>query len=411
MFTIRCRLAPRRLSLSWACFLLVLWLSPLTASAVNLTGLAITPPNPTIQAGKNIQLTATGSYDDVTQLVITKAKQVSAGTSYTCALSPDGTIKCWGSNGYGQLGNGTITSSSTPVAVSGLSTAVAVSAGGTHTCAVLTDGTIKCWGANGYGQLGNGPTTYYTTPTPTLSYLPLVWSSNNLAVASVNSIGLVQALASGTAPITASTGSISASTTVTVISDNPPVAANMNLMTLSGVLVNWTPVVVDADGDPVSCRLGTPPANGTATIASDCSSGTYQSNPGFVGTDSFIYIANDGQFDSNPGTVTVAVTEGTVDQICVKNNPVSIFTQTGKQGTLTITFTGNITSHTNKEVKVCPGTTLSYKTASTKGPVVCRIKNNTAQGSGMLHINDHLKCTDKPAGKDKVWFKVKSGVK
>ena len=106
----------------------------------------------------------------------------------------------------------------------------------------------------------------------------------------------------------------------------------------------------------------------------------------------------------------MAVTEGQVDTVCVQNNHISHFTQTGKEGSLTISFTGNITSHTNKVVKVCPGTKLTYTTSSTQGPVVCKVKDNTTRGSGILRINDHLKCTDKPAGKDKVGFKVKSGV-
>jgi uncharacterized Zn-binding protein involved in type VI secretion len=80
-------------------------------------------------------------------------------------------------------------------------------------------------------------------------------------------------------------------------------------------------------------------------------------------------------------------------------------------GTVTIRFTGNITSHSNKVVKVCPGTKLNYITTSTQGPVVCQVRNNTTRGSGLLKINDHIKCTDRPAGKDKVGFKVKSGVK
>jgi hypothetical protein len=62
-------------------------------------------------------------------------------------------------------------------------------------------------------------------------------------------------------------------------------------------------------------------------------------------------------------------------------------------------------------VKLCPGTTLKYQTSSTQGPVVRKVKNNTTRNSGSLKINDHLKCTDKPAGKDKVGFKVKSGVR
>ncbi len=83
------------------------------------------------------------------------ATKIDAGGGHSCALQPDTTIKCWGYNVYGQLGNGTTTDSNTPVAVTGITGATQISAGGGHSCALLADTTIKCWGYNNYGQLGS----------------------------------------------------------------------------------------------------------------------------------------------------------------------------------------------------------------------------------------------------------------
>ncbi|KAJ1479777.1 regulator of chromosome condensation 1/beta-lactamase-inhibitor protein II, partial [Baffinella frigidus] len=94
------------------------------------------------------------------------AKAVSAGTSHSCALLDDATVKCWGLNADGQLGLGDTSSRGDDANEMGTNlasvdlgagrTAVAVSAGTSHTCALLDDATVKCWGLNADGQLGLG---------------------------------------------------------------------------------------------------------------------------------------------------------------------------------------------------------------------------------------------------------------
>lgn len=95
------------------------------------------------------------------------AVQVIAGRGHACARRANGTVRCWGSNSSGQLGDGTMTSRATAVSdVLNLTGLAQISAGGSHTCAHAANGAAWCWGDNGYMQLGNNSTTDSPTPIP-----------------------------------------------------------------------------------------------------------------------------------------------------------------------------------------------------------------------------------------------------
>jgi len=96
---------------------------------------------------------------------LANVEQVTAGTSHSCALTTAGGVKCWGSNLYGQLGDDSMTERLLPVDVSGLTSGVdAIAAGTYHTCALTTAGGVKCWGYNGFGQLGDDTMTLRIAP-------------------------------------------------------------------------------------------------------------------------------------------------------------------------------------------------------------------------------------------------------
>ena len=92
---------------------------------------------------------------------------VSAGRSHTCGVATNGAVHCWGNNFYGQVGDGTGSDLRlVPTVVAGGLTFASVSVSWFHTCGLTTGGVGYCWGSNEFGQLGDG--THTDRPTPVL---------------------------------------------------------------------------------------------------------------------------------------------------------------------------------------------------------------------------------------------------
>ncbi len=108
-----------------------------------------------------------GAAKNPTDIGLPGAVRVGAGASHSCAVLADGTARCWGNNESGQLGLGstanlvktpTVVVTGTLGAPSTLERVVDIDGSTDHGCAILADGSLRCWGANTAGELGNGGT-------------------------------------------------------------------------------------------------------------------------------------------------------------------------------------------------------------------------------------------------------------
>jgi hypothetical protein len=98
-----------------------------------------------------------------------RVTKISAGGSFVLVLRSDDTVRAWGDNRRGQLGNGTTASSPLPVKVAGLSGVTGISAGFDASMATRASGisaitSVWTWGGNDFGQLGDGTLTSHSTP-------------------------------------------------------------------------------------------------------------------------------------------------------------------------------------------------------------------------------------------------------
>ena len=107
--------------------------------------------------GRNSPVSVVGGFTDWCQ--------ASAGNAHSLAVRQDGTLWAWGCNNVGQLGDGTITSRSSPVSVvGGFTDWCQASAAGTHSVAIRQNGTLWAWGCNVDGRLGNGTVVSVSSP-------------------------------------------------------------------------------------------------------------------------------------------------------------------------------------------------------------------------------------------------------
>jgi len=119
---------------------------------------------------------------------LTDVTQVGAGRFHGCAVRSSGRVFCWGRNDSGQLGDGTTTTRPTPVRVEGpgVAGAIQVAGGTSHSCLLRQIGRVTCWGSNQFGQLGDGTTTARPDPTP----IPTLTNVTQLDVAHFHSCAL-----------------------------------------------------------------------------------------------------------------------------------------------------------------------------------------------------------------------------
>src|SRR5437660_643325 len=144
-------LAPRRYTLAGTLVIALSWLvgcsNDAQAPARPVASVTLTRVSVSGSAAITVVTASSGSVSFAT---------VEAGAYHTCGRTAGGAAYCWGFNGWGQLGDGSIVSSLVPGPVTGGFTYASVSLGGIHACGLTAGGAAYCWGADVYASRGAG---------------------------------------------------------------------------------------------------------------------------------------------------------------------------------------------------------------------------------------------------------------
>jgi alpha-tubulin suppressor-like RCC1 family protein len=148
-------------------------------------------------------------------IALNASLQLSAGGRHACALRTTPEMLCWGSNGFSQLGVGSSAQQQYNVAVPvvGIEEPLQFSAGASHTCAVFPNGSAQCWGSNLFGQLGIGNVGGSEKPTPQ-------WVLAPSCTLDVDDDGAVSALSDGLIMVRAMLGMSGTAVTAGMIGAN-----------------------------------------------------------------------------------------------------------------------------------------------------------------------------------------------
>jgi alpha-tubulin suppressor-like RCC1 family protein len=220
---------------------------------------------------------------------------IAAGGQHSLAIGSDGLVYAWGNNASGQLGTGTFTASSTPLHPPTLNLAAGVSAlsvkaGTQHSMLLASDGTLITWGSNQYGQLGNGTPAGMPLPAPAFG-LPAGVTVTSVAAGAYNTLvrgsdgglylwGLNTSgqlgnggIANSASPVAARGYASQTTLSVAVTSATFGSAVTLNVGVAGGALPVGTVQFFDGTSSLGSAPLG---ANGATLVTSALAAGSHQ---------------------------------------------------------------------------------------------------------------------------------------